>query len=382
MSTHTQPILILGAGIAGLTTALALQKKNIDFVVVEAVPEIKALGAGITLAGNAMRTLHHIGVGDEVKKRGFPITIMTISDEKGNVISSLDASGFNRKHHVESVAIHRGLLHQALLQNIPASKIRTGKKAVSLQQNLSGVTVTFDDQSTLTGRALVAADGIHSVIRQSFFPSSVARYSGYTCWRGISRKHLKVIVEAVELWGPAGRFGYVPIAKDMVYWFACKNASRSDQKMKAFTIDDLIANFSGYAEPVVDILKNTAPEELLWNDIVDIKPITQYAFDRVVLIGDAAHATTPNMGQGAGLGIEDAEQVAERIGNHPDNLQRAFREFERIRIPRATWIVNTSYNLGRLAQVENYLARKVRDMILRLTPKSVNEKQMKKVLNV
>jgi 2-polyprenyl-6-methoxyphenol hydroxylase-like FAD-dependent oxidoreductase len=374
-------ILILGGGIAGLTTAIALHRKNMDFMVYEAVPEIKAIGSGITLAGNAMKVLEQLQVADQVKSRGHLITSMIIQDEKGNYISALDTRKIIGKYGMCNVAIHRGALHEVLLGEIPPGRIHTGKKATGFSEKESSVVLKFDDGTEAEGSAVIVADGIHSAIRKQLIPDSTPRYAGYTCWRGIVENIWNIEDHAVETWGTTGRIGYVPIGNNKVYWFACKNAPYQDVHMQHFTREELRKNFEIFANPIPQIIEQTPEENIIWNDIVDIKPIPRFAFNRILLIGDAAHATTPNLGQGACLGIEDAVVVADVLEQQPD-LVKAFRVFEQKRLKRAHFIVNTSYRLGKVAQVEHPWIAKMRNALFRLLPDYVNERQLKQVLNV
>lgn len=379
MQSH---VLITGGGIAGLTAGIALHQKGVDFLLVEAVPEIKALGSGITLAGNAMRILKKLHIDEWVKSKGNQITSMIIQDEKGNFISVMDMEKLVSMHDMYNIAIHRGALHEILLSQIPEEKILTGKKVRSVREENEKVTLTFEDGSEMAGSAMIAADGIHSVIRKQLVPRTEPRYSGYTCWRGLAENKWGITTEAYETWGPAGRFGYVPIGGKLIYWFACKNSSRGNDSMKRFGISDLADNFSRYPHPIVEIIQGTAEEYLIWNDIIDLKPLKQFAFSRVLLTGDAAHATTPNLGQGASLAIEDAWTVAEVISNDPRDITLAFRNFEKQRLARAQFIVNTSYRLGKIAQIENRLIARIRNSLFRIVPETVNQKQAEQILGI
>lgn len=375
-------ILIIGGGIAGLTTALALQKKNLDFIVFEAVPEVKAVGAGISLAGNAMRVLKKLGVDEEVKRRGHLISSMIIEDDNGKRISVMDAEKLSREHGLDNVAIHRADLHQVLLSTLDRDKIVTGKKAIDFKEDSEGITLFFDDGSKVHGTSAIIADGIHSSIRKKIVPGVVPRYSGYTCWRGVVENKWNIERYAVETWGPNGRFGYVPIGNNKVYWFACKNAPLKDTMMSQFRIADLVDTYKKYPHPIPEILNHTSDDDLIWSDISDLKPISQYAYNRILLVGDAAHATTPNLGQGACMAMEDALFVAEEICKQPESIVRAFKSFEQKRIPRAHYIVNTSFRLGKLSQLENPVLTKLRNMLFRLIPDWVNEKQVARVLEI
>jgi|JI10StandDraft_1071094.scaffolds.fasta_scaffold02892_12 2-polyprenyl-6-methoxyphenol hydroxylase-like FAD-dependent oxidoreductase len=377
----TLPVLIIGGGIAGLTTAVALQHFKIDFRVLEAVPEIKGVGAGISLAGNAMRVMQQLGLAETIKAEGHPISAMVIQDENGKTISVMDAGKLSREHGLDNVAIHRGALHQILVQALPLEKILTQHKAIDIQEYPTHVEIVLQNGNRVSGACALVADGIHSVIRKKLLPLAQIRYSGYTCWRGIVTNTWGIENAAYETWGPAGRFGYVPVGGNKIYWFACKNAPAKSEAMQRMTIKQLAENFSKYFHPIPEIISQTPASELIWSDIIDLKPISKYAFGKAVLLGDAAHATTPNMGQGACMGIEDAWLIARLLHQHTQT-EAAFKLFETQRLARTHYIVNTSYRLGKVAQWENQLLAKLRNGALRLMPASVNEKQVVKLLDI
>ncbi len=186
------------------------------------------------------------------------------------------------------------------------------------------------------------------------------------------------INQASETWGTNGRFGIAPLANDQLYWFACINAPRNDPKMGAMKVLDLLANFKEYHDPIPRILEHTEDHQLIWNDIIDLSPIGQFAFDRIVLVGDAAHATTPNMSQGACQAIEDAYVLADEMSKG-EEYSKAFIAFEKRRIDRTDFIVNTSWKMGKLAQLENPFLCGIRNFALRNTPKSFHDKQLEKI---
>lgn len=376
------PVLIVGGGIAGLTTAIALQQLHIDFLVLEAVPEIKTVGAGISLAGNAMRVMKRLGLANAIKHNGHLISSMVIQDERGSTLSVMDAAKLSSKYELDNVAIHRSALHQVLLKAISQNKILTNNKVTDYTEGDNFVEVVLQDGNRISGSCILVADGIHSSIRKKLLPQSQVRYSGYTCWRGIAENTWGIEKVAVEIWGTAGRFGYVPIGDNKVYWFACKNASQKNEQMQTMTLAQLAENFRNYSHPVPEIISQTPTSELIWGDIIDLKPISRYAFNKVVLVGDAAHATTPNMGQGACMGIEDAWLIASLLQQHANNPAEAFRLFEVQRLKRTHYIVNTSYRLGKIAQWENRMLTKLRNTAFRLVPASLNEKQVIKLLDI
>jgi 2-polyprenyl-6-methoxyphenol hydroxylase-like FAD-dependent oxidoreductase len=376
-------IVIIGGGIGGLCTAIALQKKGIKVKVFENAASIRPLGAGLVLAANAMKALHHMGIGHAVEPAGHLLTRMDIMDKEGKLISQPGDSLHKLSFETRNFAIHRADLHDILLAELQPGSLVLGKRCTHFEQNANSVKVFFEGGSVTEGEAVIFADGIHSVGRKQLVPQSRIRYSGYTCWRAVVNDTQGLMQEplATETWGKEGRFGCVPLIGNRVYWFACINAPQKDPRMAAFNTQDLLKAFKGYHAPIEQLISITEDKQLLWNDIIDFAPIKKFAFERALLLGDAAHATTPNLGQGACQAIEDAVVLAGCISKD-DTLPEAFRIFEQKRIARTTRIVNTSWSAGKMAQLENPLLCNLRNVVLRNLPASISEKQVKFLLDV
>src|SRR5690606_31405101 len=150
------------------------------------------------------------------------------------------------------------------------------------------------DGTTYRCRYLIVADGVRSGARQQLLPQAIPRYSGYTCWRATISNGAIGLHHGSETWGAKGRFGMTPLIHDRIYWYACVNASQNSAVYKNYSVKDLLRNFSDYHNPIPEILSHTSDEDLLWNDIIDLKPLSRFAYNNILLIGDAAHATTPN----------------------------------------------------------------------------------------
>jgi 2-polyprenyl-6-methoxyphenol hydroxylase-like FAD-dependent oxidoreductase len=370
---------IVGGGIGGLTLAIALQRKGFDAAVYEHAPEIKPLGAGLGLAANAVKAFFEIGIGDEVLEAGQVIKMMRIKDTEGNVLTETDSVELSAKlGTINNFTIHRADLHNVLLGQLRPGTLHLNKACIDIKQQSNGVTLRFNDGTETQASYVVAADGIHSPIRKKLVPAATPRYAGYTCWRAVIDDVPAGFdfYETSETWGAGGRFGVVPLSKRRVYWFACINAPANDPRMRAFTIDDLRAHFSNFHNPIPELLARTQNDQLIWSDIIDIKPLTRFAFGNVVLMGDAAHATTPNMGQGACMAVEDAATLANCIEDYA-TPEEAFRMFEAKRIGRTTRIVNNSWTLGKAAQLQNPLLVALRNLAVRLTPPRVTEQQVR-----
>ncbi len=371
--------IISGGGICGLTMAIVLEQQGHQVEVFEAAAEIKAIGAGLVLSTNAIKALKHIGIDQAVLAKANLLDSFDITLAKGEKLMKTDAVKLRSKYGaIGNATIHRAELHAVLLGLLKDKVVfNTGKRGQEVLQDKDGVTLMFEDGTSAKGDFLIACDGINSPIRQQLLPSSVARYAGYTCWRSVINHDGSFDNKnATETWGKNGRFGVVPLTDNRIYWFACLNTPiAKDPKMKAFQVADLKACFKGYHHPIPQLLDLTVDKDLLWNDIEDIKPIQQFAFDRILLAGDAAHATTPNMGQGACQAIEDAAVLLSCLKQYKSTTT-AFQDFEQKRIPRTTKIVNSSWTFGKLAQATNPILITLRNFILKITPQRVNEKQM------
>jgi len=373
---------ILGGGIGGLTLAVALQRKNIDVTVYEAAPQWKPLGAGLGLAGNAVKAFREIGIEQEVLREGKVLMKVAIRNPRGKVLTSVDSEEISRRFGVvNNFAIHRADLHHVLIGQLRPNTVHLNKSCVDFNQNDNGVTITFSDGSTAHADYMIAADGIHSVARRKLLSDVKTRYAGYTCWRGVTDELPMDFNpdETSETWGRGIRLGIVPLTKGRVYWFACVNASPNDPMMRSLTPAELLAFFGDFHAPIPDLIKRT--KKIIWNDIIDLEPITKFAFGRVVLMGDAAHATTPNMGQGACMAIEDAAVLANLIERY-ENAGDAFKVFEEKRIRRTTKVVNDSWQIGRMAQWDNPLMSSLRNIAISLVPKSVTNNQFKFIYDV
>jgi 2-polyprenyl-6-methoxyphenol hydroxylase-like FAD-dependent oxidoreductase len=375
---------ISGGGIAGLSVAIAMQRKGFHVTVYENAPTMKPLGAGLALAANAIKAFQEIGIGHEILRAGKKLKSLQIKNAKGNILSSANSEELAEKLGVtNNFTIHRADLHEVLLNQLKPGTLHLGKGISDFVQDGDKVILKFTDGSVGAADYLIAADGIHSKIRTKLLPESKPRYAGYTCWRAVIENVPQDFdfETTSETWGSEGRFGIAPLNNNRVYWFACVNAPQNDPVMKEFSTDNLASWFKNFHTPIPSLLKLTRNDQLIWGDIIDLKPLKQFAFDKVILIGDAAHATTPNMGQGACMAIEDAVVLSNMIESN-ENVEIAFKAFEAKRIARTTRIVENSWSLGKLAQLRNPILIGLRNAAVKMTPSKVTEKQMKFITDI
>jgi 2-polyprenyl-6-methoxyphenol hydroxylase-like FAD-dependent oxidoreductase len=374
-------LVILGGGIAGLTAAIALQRIGLQALVYEAAPEIRAVGAGLVLAANAIKAFKKLQIDQAVMAQGRLLDAFSIKDEKGRLITHTDSLATSGKYGADNFTIHRAHLHQVLRSFLNPEAVQTNKCCVQVARHDGQLLLHFSDGSTTQADYLIAADGIHSPVRRQLVPAAQTRYAGYTCWRAVIANPWPDLNETTETWGPQGRFGIAPLAQGQLYWFACRKARQNDAHLQRYTVADLLHLFGHYHPPIPGILQATHDEHLIQNDIADLAPLPHYAFGNIVLIGDAAHATTPNLGQGACQAIEDAVILADEIQRAP-SLPEAFRAFENRRRKRTHYVIRQSRLLGDIAQVQNKYAGALRNALLRALPASVRDQQIDKILGV
>ena len=360
-------VIVIGSGIAGLSAAIALRKVGIEAVVYERAPELREVGAGISLWANALKALDYIGAGESVRERSFKMILSEMRAKEGRKVQiAIDAAALEKRFGLPELVrmIHRADLVAALASHLPSGAAHYGHECVAVENVETRPRVRFANGHTDEADAVIGADGIRSVIRTAILGPEEPRYSGYTCWRGVCPRPAGVEPGYIgEWWGRGKRLGITTIPGDRVYWFAVLNAPPNwhipDERAH------LLAAFAGWAEPGPTMLASTIGTQLLRNDIIDRPPARTWSTGRVGVIGDAAHPTTPNLGQGGCMAIEDAVVLARHLATNPDPA-RALEAFTAERFKRTAAIVNESWKFGRLAQKEGALTCWLRDAAIRL----------------
>ncbi|GGE90901.1 2-polyprenyl-6-methoxyphenol hydroxylase [Chishuiella changwenlii] len=375
----TKKFLIAGAGIAGLTLAKALQDLGFEYEIFEASAEARGIGAGFGLASNAMKAFEILGLADEVAPLGHMLEDFEIQDWQEKTILKADTNRLRKNYNNENFAIHRADLHRYLISKIDSTHIHTSKRIKFFEQSFQKVILHFEDGTTTEGDFLIAADGINSIIRQQLLKDSTPRYAGYVCWRAIVEDKTYFSKKSIETWGPNGRFGLTPLINNQIYWYACVNTPLKSEVYN-YTLQDIKNQFKDYSGQIRNTLQKTKQEDIITTPIMDIKPISNYAFNRVLLIGDAAHATTPNMGQGACMAVEDVCVLYDELIKNETDILRAFEGYNRRRLKRTHYIIDTSRLAGKVAQWDNKFLMGVRNFIFRKLPQSITQSPLEDLL--
>jgi 2-polyprenyl-6-methoxyphenol hydroxylase-like FAD-dependent oxidoreductase len=275
------------------------------------------------------------------------------------------------------VGIHRATLHEVLLDELGPDAVQLDHACTGYAQHAGGVRVRFADASERDCDALIGADGLRSAVRAQLLGDGEPVYAGYTSWRGVSPERCGLPEDfGGELWGRGQRFGGCCIDGGRFYWFAVANAPAGERDADPEQAkQQLLARYAGWGRRVPELLRSTPADAILRTDISDRPPSSRWGEGRVTLLGDAAHPTTPNLGQGACQAIEDALALAEELPRAA-SLEAGLRAYEARRQPRANAVVATSRRIGSVAQWQNPLACALRNALFGLMPPSAVEKQL------
>jgi 2-polyprenyl-6-methoxyphenol hydroxylase-like FAD-dependent oxidoreductase len=375
--------LVIGGGIGGLTAALALRRRGIDAEVYEAAPALQPVGKGIWVPTNAMQVLDRLGLAGAVREAGCGLERIEVRTVEGLVLMAVDVREFAARYGHLTVSIHRADLVHALAGALPAEALHLGKRLVDFAASADGVSARFEDGSEARGDVLIGADGIHSAVRERLFGPVPLRYSGQTCYRGVAALALPADLAqtCLEVWGGAARFGFSAVGPGQVYWFAPVRApANSPQRTGPALSEELAERYARFPAPIPAIVRNTPPDEIVRTDLYDIRPLARWWRGRVALLGDAAHAMTPNLGQGGAQAIEDAYALAGQLAGRPP--EPAFAEYQRVRKPKADRVARTAWRLGQAAHLPPGPLRSLRDLALRLTPRALSDRQVDRLLRL
>ncbi len=379
---NSNKALIIGAGIGGLTAAIALQRIGVEPVVYERAPKNKENGTTLVLWPNALRVLRKLDLAEEVIRAGFRNRKLSIFTSNGVPLYELMFHDLEKKYGYPVTTVLRADLQRLMLERLGAEHVVWGKELNRLEQDGRQVAAYFADGHVDAGQFMIGADGIHSTVHRIIAGEARLRYCGYAAYRGMIAYEPESFQAfgGTEVWGEGKRFGFSPSGRNTLYWFAAVNSAEEESSARGGRKEWLLDAFAGWGRPVEPILTQSDESAILRHPIYDLPSIPYWTKGRVALLGDAAHAMTPNLGQGACQAIEDGGALGDCI-EQDSSVERALRRYEAVRAPRVRRIVRQSHLMGKVTQWSRPGLCRLRNSAFASIPNAWKLKQLERMLD-
>lgn len=356
-------ILVLGGGIGGMAAAIKLKQAGHSIELVEKSEDWKALGTGLTLSVLTLRALCDLGLQDEIATQGFVHDGVDIYDQNGSFIRTVLSKRMIAEDFPSEGAILRPVLHDILSQKVLALDIPVflGDSIKSINSSLEhGNFVQFDSGREQHFDLVIGADGVFSKLRQLLMPEQPApEYTGQACWR-LQFDRPDEIVRGRMFQSENMKVGFNPCSPTQMYMYMMECVPKDQVWREPETLSQiakqLLQEFNPVLKPYIDSINAATP--IIYRPLERVMVNGNWHRGAVLLIGDAVHATTPHLGSGAGLAVEDAIVLAQVLEQYENDLEQAFNVFMQKRLERARFVVETSGEIGRMEiQGESMLAR-------------------------
>lgn len=342
--------LIVGAGIGGLTAALAMQRAGFRVSVYEQAAELGEIGAGVTITPNACHALNYLLGADLVERichvpasgaiKHFATGATLIDTERGD--------GPKRRYGAHYCQVHRADLHGALADAVRANDaqaLHVGARYTGLEEATSAVTAAFADGATATGDILVGCDGIKSAVRETLWGADEPRFTGYVAWRGLTPTDrldpAYLVPDSAAFAGRGRTFTRYKVRQGTLYNFVAftrRDEWEAESWSERAQIAEVLAEFADFAPEVQAILRATPPEQCFKWGLFDRSPLDRWTRGRATLLGDAGHPMTPFLAQGAAMAIEDGMVLARAVAAAED-WREALERYENARRERGTFVM-------------------------------------------
>lgn len=335
--------IVIGGGIGGMSCAIALEKAGIEVEVFEAVKEMKPVGAAISIWPNGVKCLNALGMKAALRALGGNMAYMAYHD----AVTGAALTRFSMSPLVQQVGefpypVARAELQAMLIDTFGRQRVNFGKRVIQVEQSDNGVIATFADNSQVQGDFLIAADGTHSVIREYVLEQALERrYAGYVNWNGLVA--IDESIAPADQWttfvGDGKRVSLMPVSDNRFYFFFDVPLPKGLPQDRSTVKADLSGYFAGWAMPVQKLIAAINPDTTNRVEIHDIEPFSRLVKGRVALLGDAAHSTTPDIGQGGCAAMEDAIVLASTLASHSLGIEDALLRYQARRVERVKDLV-------------------------------------------
>jgi len=392
-------IAIIGGGIGGLTTAIALRQLGLEPQVYEQAPVLLDVGAAIAIWPNAMRVFERLHLGKEVLDKAGEIKSIQWCDHEGRLINRVTLAEVVSQS--PAVALRRADLQEILLAALPTDSIHLGNSLDYLQTTEATI-AHFANGNSIEADILIGADGIHSKVRTQLLDDTPPIYRGYIVWRGVAEHAPPSLPPetAIELHGKGQRFGIGPVGMGRIGWWAAANAANTSTTAEERSGDrktwkqgehiaswqtqetqrELLRLFDGWHRPVLQLIEATRSGSILKTGAFDRPPTRLWGQHSITLLGDAIHPMTPNFGQGGCMAIEDAMILARCLEKYGAEEQ-TLRKYEDLRQGRTKAVTRYSRLYGAIGQWQNMFARGLRKSALSVVPESAARRLMQIVFD-
>lgn len=334
-------VVVIGAGIGGLTAGIALSQAGYEVEVYDRVKEMRPVGAGISLWSNGVKVLNRLGLGEKMAQIGGNMDRMEYRTMAGELLNDIDLMPLIHEVGQRPYPVARRDLQQMLLEAFPG-EVKLDHKCIGVEEDETGVTAIFENGNKVRGDLLVAADGVRSILRTYVLGEEVQpKYGGYINWNGLvpADEDLAPKNTWVIYVGDCKRASMMPVAGDRFYFFfdvpLPKGTPANPDNYKA----ELKEHFQGWAQPVQTLIDRLDPYTVARPEIHDVGPIDRFVKGRVALLGDSAHATCPDMGQGGCQAMEDALVLTNYLMSTNLGVEYALKRYEIERKERANAVV-------------------------------------------
>jgi salicylate hydroxylase len=366
-------VAIIGGGIGGLTTALALVQAGAEVHVYEAATELREIGAGVALHPNAMRVLRAGGVEDAVRAAdGRSPWAVTHDGITGRVIARTSRARQAATHGIEGATLHRADLLDVLAHALPPGVVTLAKRCTSVRNDSATAVATFEDGSIAEADVVVGADGIHSVVRGSLWGPDAPRFTGKICYRSVIpaaaanlARSDSALAENSQWLGQHGTIVLYPMRGTELINVVCHyddDGYRHESWVTECPRAEVLARYAGWHESLLRLF--AAGQTWYKWALYDRDPIPQWTHARITLLGDAAHPMLPYLGQGACQAVEDAAVLATALRAEPGDPVAALARYERTRRPRTSRVVLTARERGRSNHLPSRWAAFRRDVAI------------------
>jgi 2-polyprenyl-6-methoxyphenol hydroxylase-like FAD-dependent oxidoreductase len=367
--------IIIGGGIGGVAAAVALYRAGIQATVYERAHELREVGAGMMLWPNATRVLRELGLLERVAALSGPNQHFLVRSSAGSILMDIGLGQFD----VPSLCTRRSDLLAALISALPGERVRLGHDFLHLEQRISGVGIRFSAGVSAEHDVVIGADGIRSRVRSQILGAHEPVYRGYTVWRGLSRLTGAFPTGSnSETWGRGKRFGILNTGGERFTWYATANTAPVHLDSHEGREHELLRMFAGWHEPVEGLIAGTGEGAILKNGAYDLPPLPRWGHGRVMLLGDAAHPCTPNLGLGGCMALEDALVLAKSFACEA-SPELALRRYESLRRRRTRHVQQRSLLMGNIGQWENRLVAGGRRIVTSILPARIFERNLRRI---